>query len=52
MTETYKFSSSKIVDLIGQKMSQITIVDMDWICNDMFLLLLMNDGTFFLLNNY
>ncbi len=50
MTETYKFSSSKIVDLIGQKMSQITIVDMDWICNDMFLLLLMNDGTFFLLN--
>ena len=50
MTETYKFSSSKIVDLIGQKMSQIFIVDMDWICNDMFLLLLMNNGTFFLLN--
>ena len=55
MTESYKFSKKKIVNIIGNKIlsnktSKITLVEMDWICNDMFLLILTSRGYFFLVN--
>ena len=54
MTESYKFSKKKIVNIIGTKIlpnkSKISLVEMDWICNDMFLLILTSKGYFFLVN--
>ena len=54
MTETYKFSKKKIIDIIGTTIltskSKIILSEMDWICNDMFLLILTSKGYFFLVN--
>ena len=54
MTESYKFSKMKIVNIIGTKIlsnnTKITLTEMDWICNDMFLLILTSKGYFFLVN--
>ena len=55
MTETYKFSQKTIVDIIGKKLlsnknNKIILTEMDWICNDMFLLILTSKGHFFLIN--
>ena len=55
MVETYSFSKKKIVNIIGNKLllynqNTIYITAMDWICNDMFLLILTSKGYFFLLN--
>ena len=55
MTETYVFSKKKIINIIGKKILQnnqddIYISSMDWICNDMFLVILTSKGYFFILN--
>ena len=50
MTETYKFTSNKLFNLIGNKLNNQTIVDLNWICNDMFLMLLFKNGVFMLIN--
>ena len=55
MTESYKFSKKKLVNIIGTKLmsnknNKITLIEMDWICNDMFLLILTSKGYFFLVN--
>ena len=55
MTETYTFYKKKIGEMIGKKLilnnpNNITISQIDWICNDMFLLILTSRGFFFLLN--
>ena len=57
MCETYQFSSCKLINIIGDKLttysSFIEISDIEWLANDMFLLVLFNTGTFFLMNiNY
>ena len=54
-TETYCFSIKKIVEIIGKKIllnnpNDIYISQMEWICNDLFLLLLTSKGYFFLIN--
>ena len=54
MTETYSFSMKKIVNIIGNKLlnnqNSLYISAMDWICNDMFLIILTSKGYFFLVN--
>ena len=55
MSESYKFYKKAIVDIIGTKLlsnkgSKIEFTEMDWICNDMFLLILSSKGYFFLIN--
>ena len=55
MTETYIFSKKKIVNIIGQQLinnnlNNIYITSLDWICNDLFLIILTSKGYFFLLN--
>ena len=54
MTESYKFSKKKIINIIGTKIltnkTNIYFIEMDWICNDMFLLILTSKGYFFLVN--
>ena len=55
MTESYKFSKMKLENIIGTKLlsnknDKIILKEMDWICNDMFLLILTSKGYFFLVN--
>ena len=50
MTETYKFTSNKLYNLIGNKLNNQIIVDLNWICNDMFLMLLFKNGVFMIIN--
>ena len=55
MTESYQFNKKKLVNIIGTKLlsdkdNKITISEMDWICNDMFLFILTSQGYFFLIN--
>ena len=54
MTETYVFYRKKIINIITKKLIEnqdsIFISNIDWICNDMFLLILTSKGYFFLLD--
>ena len=55
MIETYCFSSKKIIDIIGKQFllknkNDIYITSMEWICHDMFLIILTSKGYFFLIN--
>ena len=54
-TETYCLSKKTIAEMIGKKIlvnnpNNIYISQMEWICNDMFLLILTSKGYFFLIN--
>ena len=54
-TETYCLSKKTITEMIGKKIllnnpNDIYISQMEWICNDMFLLILTSKGYFFLIN--
>ena len=50
-TETYQFNQCKLLEIIGDKLiNKINLNDMDWICNDMFLLILTSNAHFFLIN--
>ena len=50
-TETYQFNQCKLSEIIGNKLiNKIYLNDMDWICNDMFLIILTSNAYFFLLN--
>ena len=55
MIETYCFSSKKIIDIIGKQFllknkNDIYITSIEWICHDMFLIILTSKGYFFLIN--
>ena len=55
MIETYSFSSKKIIDIIGKQFllknkNDIYITSIEWICHDMFLIILTSKGYFFLIN--
>ena len=55
MIETYSFSSKRIIDIIGKQFlsknkNDIHISSMEWICHDMFLIILTSKGYFFLIN--
>ena len=55
MIETYSFSSKRIIDIIGKQFllknkNDIYITSIEWICHDMFLIILTSKGYFFLIN--
>ena len=55
MTESYKFSKKKLENIIGTKLlsnknNKIFLKEIEWICNDMFLIILTSKGYFFLVN--